>query len=63
MYGSKGFKLVLTGFSLLICLVIAGVQAEELGVAKVAATVSGSALPEPAVQTYRLIHQGGAVCT
>lgn len=59
MYGSKCFKLVLTGFTLLTCLVVAGVRAEELGAAKVTATVSGSTLPEPAVQTYRLIHQGG----
>jgi ribonuclease T1 len=59
MYGSKCFKLVITGFLLLTCLVVAGVQAAESGAAKVAATVSGSALPEPAVQTYRLIHQGG----
>ena len=59
MFGSKSFKLVLTGFSLLTCLVVVGVQAEESGVAKAVASVSGSALPEQALQTYRLIHQGG----
>jgi len=59
MYGPKSFKLALTGFLLFTCLVGGGVHAEESGVARFAATVSGSALPEPAVQTYRLIHQGG----
>ncbi len=59
MYGSKSFKLVFTGFLLLACLVGAGVRAEESGVARFAATVSDSALPESALQTYRLIHQGG----
>jgi ribonuclease T1 len=56
---AKSFKLVLTGFAFLVCLFSGLAQAEGLGTANAMTTVSVSGLPESAVQTYRLIHQGG----
>jgi ribonuclease T1 len=57
MSRSTSFKLVLTCFSLLACFFSGLVQAE--GPAMASVTVSLAGLPESAVQTYKLIHQGG----
>ena len=57
MSRSTSFKLVLTVFWLLTCFSSGLVRAE--GPVMASATVSVAGLPESAVQTYRLIHQGG----
>ena len=53
------FKLALTGVALLACFSTALVQAKGTGAAAAPAAVLITELPPQALQTYRLIHQGG----
>ena len=59
MSRSISFKLVLTGFLLWTCLWSGWVQAKGPVAMGAMATVSEAGLPPAAVQTNRLIHQGG----
>lgn len=59
MLRSTSFKLALTGIALLACFSTALVQAKGIDVAEASVAVPVTALPQQALQTYRLIHQGG----
>ena len=59
MSRSTSFKLALTGIALLACFSTALVLAKGTGLTETSAAVSVTELPQQALQTYRLIHQGG----
>jgi ribonuclease T1 len=59
MSQSISFKLVFTGIALMACFVSGSVQAETPVTTNLTAVVAVARLPEAAVQTYKLILQGG----
>lgn len=59
MSRSTSLKLALTGIALFACFSTALVQAKGTGLTETPVAVSVTELPQQALQTYRLIHQGG----
>lgn len=53
------FKLALTSIALLACFSTALVQAKGTGAAEASVVITVAELPQQAVQTYRLIREGG----